>query len=559
MAPELPEGYYLENFHYLVKFVRERYEDVLSEPEHQFIATFLALGEDSQKTLVRLLGRRHDFVRRDKFQYPEIVDIDAAIVELNQLDLVRLDDLEDIHGWLEFATKGELTEAFPELEFPGAKKSLKKDDLCSVIASQTDLTEVQNRLQFGLLSSTCGRMLETFRLLFFGNLHQDFTDFVLHDMGVIPYEKYSLDKRGRYFNSRRLLDDTLEAYELQAMTDLVLGDDELNLAAFAREALAGCEVKEPGLERRYSKVFNRAARQLERESETDLALCLYEKSSLAPARERRARLLAGLGNIDACLNLCREMLDSPQTESEYEFAASFASRTAKKLEQGRPEWVPVQNKDAFTLKQLTLSKVDDLGVEESTAEHFRAQGAIAEHIENGLLPGLFGLLFWEVVYAPIPGAFFHPFQRGPADLFTDKFASTRQEMVDEAMALLNHPTQFEAKLLEVYEQKLGIANPFIMWRYLSEELIQLALARIPAAHLEVVFRRMLRDLKNNRSGFPDLVVFPKQGGYELVEVKGPGDTLQANQKRWLRCFQENKIPASVVHVTWRESSDEDAI
>ncbi|MBT3900954.1 MAG: VRR-NUC domain-containing protein, partial [Gammaproteobacteria bacterium] len=41
------------------------------------------------------------------------------------------------------------------------------------------------------------------------------------------------------------------------------------------------------------------------------------------------------------------------------------------------------------------------------------------------------------------------------------------------------------------------------------------------------------------------------GGYQLVEVKGPGDKLQANQIRWIRHFEQVELPFEVVNVQWR--------
>jgi len=50
---------------------------------------------------------------------------------------------------------------------------------------------------------------------------------------------------------------------------------------------------------------------------------------------------------------------------------------------------------------------------------------------------------------------------------------------------------------------------------------------------------------------PDLILFPDTAsGYELIEVKGPGDTLQNNQKRWMRYFAEWGIPFTVVNIEW---------
>jgi hypothetical protein len=36
----------------------------------------------------------------------------------------------------------------------------------------------------------------------------------------------------------------------------------------------------------------------------------------------------------------------------------------------------------------------------------------------------------------------------------------------------------------------------------------------------------------------------------MVEVKGPGDKLQNNQKRWIKTFSSNEIPFQLAHVSW---------
>jgi hypothetical protein len=96
-------------------------------------------------------------------------------------------------------------------------------------------------------------------------------------------------------------------------------------------------------------------------------------------------------------------------------------------------------------------------------------------------------------------------------------------------------------------------NPLVNWQHLDLEIIEVALERIDFAHWRAVFDRILRDLRNNRAGFPDLVHFPPSGGYCLIEVKGPGDSLQKNQQRWMQYFHEHAIPHRLARVTWRTS------
>jgi hypothetical protein len=78
---------------------------------------------------------------------------------------------------------------------------------------------------------------------------------------------------------------------------------------------------------------------------------------------------------------------------------------------------------------------------------------------------------------------------------------------------------------------------------------------LPAAHLKLWFERLLRDIRGNRSGLPDLIRFwPAERRYELIEVKGPGDRLQDNQIRWLAYCAQHGMPVRVLDVRWAEQA-----
>lgn len=50
---------------------------------------------------------------------------------------------------------------------------------------------------------------------------------------------------------------------------------------------------------------------------------------------------------------------------------------------------------------------------------------------------------------------------------------------------------------------------------------------------------------------PDLIQFyPNERRYRMIEVKGPGDRLQDNQRRWLRFCAEHGMPVEVCYVQW---------
>jgi hypothetical protein len=95
----------------------------------------------------------------------------------------------------------------------------------------------------------------------------------------------------------------------------------------------------------------------------------------------------------------------------------------------------------------------------------------------------------------------------------------------------------------------------VWWEALSEELLELALDCIPAAHLRKWCERILVDVKANRSGFPDLIQFwPAEGRYTMIEVKGPGDRLQDNQLRWIDYCAAHQMPVSVCYLQWEQAA-----
>jgi hypothetical protein len=83
--------------------------------------------------------------------------------------------------------------------------------------------------------------------------------------------------------------------------------------------------------------------------------------------------------------------------------------------------------------------------------------------------------------------------------------------------------------------------------------VELAIDKIPLNDWLALFEYMLQDLRNHRNGLPDLIFFPASGGYQLIEVKGPGDRLQNNQRRWMAQFDASGINHSVVNVEWEST------
>jgi len=172
-------------------------------------------------------------------------------------------------------------------------------------------------------------------------------------------------------------------------------------------------------------------------------------------------------------------------------------------------------------------------------------------VESRLINGSFGLAFWSQIFAAVPGAFINPFQAAPLDMYSPQFARARRGLIDARLAELGR-SDLTTELLAAYAAQQGYNNRWVSWRGLPRELLVMALAIVPREHWLACWRRILFDPEANRAGCPDLVALHPERGYCFIEVKGPGDQLQANQRRWLRFFQAEGIPARVARVEWRD-------
>ena len=171
-------------------------------------------------------------------------------------------------------------------------------------------------------------------------------------------------------------------------------------------------------------------------------------------------------------------------------------------------------------------------------------------MENALFNSLFGLAFWEQIFAPVAGAFHNAFQSVPADMYQQGFYQRRQDLLDARLAELASVDLYP-ELLAALHRFQGYQCRWVNWQLLSATLLKQVLACVPREQLLAIWQRMLFDPGENRRGFPDLIALgDAPGAWCLVEVKGPGDQLQHGQRRWLRFFDEQGIPACVARVSW---------
>ncbi len=544
----LSEGYYLDNFEKLLATVAERYGDLLSPAEQAFAADFAALPLSARRLYVRLLSRKGPLVRRDRLAYREIPDLAAAAEDLVAARFADAGSDLPAAEHLSLLLREELLALGRELGL-ALPRTLRRDEAQALL----ELTEGERlpALLLGRWPALRALRLEAvqlFRLLFFGNLYQDLKEFVLNDIGIVEFESYDLSRELRLFESRHAIDSELQLRLLSLEVGRHLWEGEFESALqLAQGLLATWDHWHEHSRRHGDRILSSVAQAAERLGQPQLALLLYARASRPPARERRARLLAAAGELAAALDLCREIEAAPRDETESSFAPFFRDKLERQLEPGRKRPRPPRP----LLLELAVDRAS-VTVERQALEALSGLGRRGVYAENWLWKSLFGLAFWDIVYAPVPGAFHHPFQYGPRDLDSPAFRHARAAAIEARLAELDAEADLKPRLLAVFGSKNGKANALVSWHPGSRESIELALELIRGPHLAKVADRLSRDLGRYRRGLPDLLVESAGSpGFELWEVKGPGDQLRPEQKSWLAYLNAHGIPAGVLKLRWR--------
>jgi hypothetical protein len=537
--------YYLDNFQQVLDWIGKRYSDLLIADELTFIERFGSLPAISRALLVRMVMRKGDLFRSSKLKYDEIGCTRQAarpLAEAGWIDDRPLLTLEQLFGLLK---KPEISQLFgPCLR----NKAARKDEQLEALRDQ--FTEARHFPDWYPDADDCvyllkiGRLCDRFRLMFFGNLHQDWTEFVLSDLGIFKYEKVEFSTASRGFRTRADVDDYLHLHQCRERFQQGEPADEI-----VKLIPAGV-LENDWLEGRRARLLFEIAQHHERTDELHGALEIYSACSHPGSRIRAIRVLERSEELQTAFDLATAAERKPESEAERQQLARILPRLRRKL--GLPK-LPSGAVAAVPRVDLILPTPEtDFFVEGVVGNHLAQPHAPVHYVENTLINSLFGLLCWNAIFTAVPGAFFHPFHTGPVDLHSVDFHRRREREFDHCLSQLE-TDEYIHTITRNFREKAGTQSPFVFWEILNEELLGLALTCIPASHLKKWFERILLDIQSNRAGFPDLIQFwPREKRYRMIEVKGPGDRLQDNQIRLLDYCIAHQMPVSVCYVRWSE-------
>jgi hypothetical protein len=544
--------YYLENFQFVLHWVLQRYRDLLITDELSFIEQFDKQPVESRALLVRMVMRKGSLFRSSKLVYPEIGDTNAAVQPLIAQGWIAADSVIELAQLYDLLTKAEFAQALKLTESSSARKA----DLLEM-AAQDEPAARPYSAWYGngdyLYETRVDAICDSIRLMFFGNLHQDWSEFVLSHLGIYRYETVAFSEASRAFHTRADVDTYLSLHACRENLHVAVeSGKELNEV---EQSLIVTESSNSWLQIRRAKLLFQLGQAYEKREDADNALRIYALCDYPGARSRRIRVLEKNQQTTAALELAKLAQAAPENAAEVQHLQRILPRLHRKTGSKA-----AKSPAKFVLPRMELllpPPQEDYYVEELALQYFADEdaSAVVHYVENTLINSLLGLLFWDVIFSDLPGAFFHPFQSGPADLHSADFIKQRAQGFQQSLAQLQ-TGQYLQTIRDNFARKSNMLSPFVYWGALTETLLEQALTCLPPAHLAHWFTRILDDIGNNRSGFPDLIQFwPEQKRYRMIEIKGPGDRLQDNQIRFLDFCMQHDMPVAVCHVAFEEDRE----
>ncbi|KAJ4477339.1 hypothetical protein J3R30DRAFT_3484850 [Lentinula aciculospora] len=153
------------------------------------------------------------------------------------------------------------------------------------------------------------------------------------------------------------------------------------------------------------------------------------------------------------------------------------------------------------------------------------------HSETCILTTIFALLFWDIIFADIPGAFETRYQIAPLDLVEDSFYHARKEMIESRLKELKEGKAL--KILDRHDKLYRESKTWcvgVRWDVCGKEDLVEIVECMGGDALVVICELFCHDYPARASGVPDLIVWNYQGRKcKFVEVKGPGDRARDNQ------------------------------
>jgi DNA polymerase-3 subunit epsilon len=535
----LPTFYYHEHFVEMLDFVATHYAHVLL-PEHlAFLKDFGALPREAQCLYVRLINRKGRILARNRLRYPELSGLDDLLQVLLERGWVEVPDACHFDDVLRFLTRSDIYAVLLP-RFTGLGRSLKKAQLIEF--ARTHMCPEVFMKALGTRRVLAQRRADEVRylmFLYFGRVHDSLSQFTMRDLGLVRTQGSHESYEPRFLDREEALEHYYFATRLKDCERI----EEGTLSAWVAEARDWPAPNFPGSATLRDQLAHRLGRKAEQTGDVSGALELYSFGESAECGERHVRLLLANGARDEARGYLEKCLADPRSDEEWFFACDLYER---KFNKKRTSALTDALRAAAT---IDIDESRNGSPERAVIEYLTGQGAIAFRTENLIWRSLFGLLFWEELFADDGTKAHSPFDFLPASLVNGSFYAANRERVEKKLAWLGNPALVKRQLLQTSTRHYGSANGVFRWRRSTHEALFALLDHATPGSVESVLRGFCIDFDNSRYGYPDLMCVDSEG-LRFIEVKTEGDQLRRNQLLRLRQLQESGFRAEILRVRW---------
>lgn len=539
---DLPQFYYHRNFCDMLTYVSTRYTDLMG-PEHtRFIQDFDALPFEAQCTYARIAGRKGKIFNMYHLRYVEIKNIPEQFDTLLQNNFVKPVESSDFKDFLLSMTKPDLVQLIEErLCETLYRRSWKKSKLIDICLEHIDFDDVLISDSFVVQSRL--KAYQYLLFLYFGRIENSLQAKTLGDLGVVrptrnvspklAFTNYSQAKCA-YFYAKALF--SLGANDQASIQTLI---DTVELWPRPVDELT--KIKR-------GKLLQKLGGLSERKGNIEAALGLYAQSDSDNCNERVVRIRYRRNENDDrnwVQKRLEEMIENPESDDEHTFANDFYARKFKKK---RTSEVTDLLRESHT---IFLDEGFRHAPERAVVNYYKKKGLAAYRTENQLWLSLFGLLFWDEIYADeAPKAW-----SLPLSLKKNSFYQHHKKSIESKLSDLALTGSTLLPLLKTITKHHNTKNGVFNWDPKSVERIKLLVRHAPKAALVSMLRHMAQNFMRTKDGFPDLMLI-EHGEARFVEVKAKGDVLRRNQLTRLRQLQAAGFTANIIRVEWHIDPDQ---
>ena len=192
-------------------------------------------------------------------------------------------------------------------------------------------------------------------------------------------------------------------------------------------------------------------------------------------------------------------------------------------------------------------------IEQLALEYYSLSGCNGLWSENGYWWAIMSLLFWDVIFAKVPGVYtpqFGPFpgphQDIPLDFFTPEFYARRKSLIEKRIRELSRPRLFGLSKPNIADEirashKQHFSEPCrpMDWeKYQNVEPLLLAITALSSEQLFSILTRMIVNFNENRKGLPDLFLV-YNGKPKFAEVKVENEKVADHRYNWMNFLITN--------------------